>query len=386
MSNVECDEIINRLTSMLPAERPIALHEPTLGQLEENFTKDCLRSGWISTAGAYVDRFEKELAHFCGIEHAIATVNGTSALHTCIVLAGVKANDEVLVPALTFVGTLNPIAYQQAIPHLLDCEKSTLGIDPEKLDQHLQRIAEIKNGTCINRQTGRTIRALVVVHILGIPANMPALARIAEQWNLILIEDAAESLGSFRDQRHTGDWAQLSALSFNGNKIISSGGGGAVLTKNSELAAQARHISTTAKQPHSWDFIHDKVGYNYRLPNLNAALACAQLQRLPEHLSNKRKLYRKYRETFSDIETAKIHQPPEALQCNHWLNLLLLSDKNNRDLLLQEAHAQGLLLRPLWNPMQQLPMYAQCPSDDLSTTQQLWETGICLPSSPGLAA
>ena len=384
MSTNLVDNILQSLRELLPAQRPIALHEPMLGEPEEQLTLECLRSGWISSAGPFVDRFEQELADYTGSGHAIAMVNGTSALHTCLMLAGVVANDEVLVPALTFVGTLNPIAYQHALPHLVDCEPDTLGIDPDKLEQHLQQTAELHDGVCHNRTTGRVIRALVVVHILGIPARMPELAALAERWNLELIEDAAEALGSFREQRHAGRWSKLAALSFNGNKIISTGGGGALITDDPELAKQARHLSTTAKLPHPWGFAHDRVAYNYRMPNINAALGVAQLQRLQSHLQDKRRLFERYLDLFASMNEAELHQPPQDTQSNHWLNLLLLPDHNTRDALLQAALDEGLLLRPLWDPMHQLPMFADCPRAELNVTEQLWQRGVCLPSSPGL--
>lgn len=377
-------QTLNRLTELLPAQRPLGLHEPVLGELEERYTQECLRSGWISSAGQFVDRFEQQLAEYTNIHHAIAMVNGTSALHICLILAKVQRNDEVLVPALTFVGTLNPILYQDAVPHLLDCDSQTLGIDPDKLEQHLQQYAECRDGRCYNRQSGRVIRALVVVHVLGIPAQMQRLSDIAEKWHLTLIEDAAEALGSWREERHSGSWASLSALSFNGNKIISSGGGGAVLTQDAELAAQARHISTTAKQAHPWAFHHDTQGYNYRLPNINAALGCAQLQRLPEHLQNKARLYQHYLHGLNDIDGVYLHQIPSDCTSNHWLNLLLLPDQAQRDRLLELAKQEGLLLRPLWDPMQTLPMFKDCPKASLDTTASFWQRGVCLPSSPGL--
>ena len=384
-TNPTADAVLQRLVALLPAQRPLALHEPLLGGLEEQYTSDCLRSGWISSAGPFVDRFEQELADYTGIAHAVATVNGTSALHTCLMLAGVQAGDEVIAPALTFVGTLNPIAYQHAVPHLVDCEADTLGIDPLKLEAHLARIAELRDGVCFNRETGRPIRALVVVHVLGIPAQMDALAALAERWHIELIEDAAEALGSWRDQRHAGSWSRLAALSFNGNKIISSGGGGALLTGDAQLAQQARHLSTTAKLPHAWAFEHDRVGFNYRLPNVNAALGCAQLQRLDGHLQSKRRLFAHYRDGLGDLDGCEFHQPPGDTRSNHWLNLLLMPDRAQRDALLQAAKDEGLLLRPLWNPMQSLPMFADCPRAELPVTQDIWQRGVNLPSSPGLA-
>ena len=266
------DSILTILHDLLPSQRPIGLHEPSFGDDEKALVTDCLDSGWVSSVGQYVDRFEQDLSAYTRIPHAIATVNGTAALHTCLILAGVQADDEVLLPALTFIGSANPVVYQGAVPHFVDCDRDTLGVDPQKLDAYLQDITELRGDTCHNRNTGRPIRALIVVHVLGHPARMAELAVIAQRYRLTLIEDAAESLGSWRDGQHTGSWGQLSALSFNGNKIITSGGGGAILTSDPTLAKRAKHLTTTAKQPHPWAIEHDEVAYNYRLPNLNAAL------------------------------------------------------------------------------------------------------------------
>lgn len=376
--------VLQRLIELLPARRPLALHEPVIGALEQEYLAQCLNSGWVSSAGPFVDRFEQELADGCGVAHAVATVNGTSALHLCLHLAGVKRDHEVLAPALTFVGTLNPIVYQGAIPHLVDCEPRTLGIDPERLQAHLQANAQVRGDTCFNIHSGRRISALVVVHVLGIPAYIETLTEIAERWHIPLIEDAAEALGSRVGQRHVGGFGRLGALSFNGNKIISSGGGGAVLSNDPDLARLARHLSTTAKLSHAWAFEHDRVAWNYRLPNLNAALGCAQLQRLPGHLSAKRRLFEHYRDGLAGIEDIQLHQPPADSHSNHWLNLLLMPNQAQRDQLLQQASELGLQLRPLWNPMHQLPMFADCPRDRLEVTEDLWRRGVNLPSSPDL--
>lgn len=379
------ESILSILREQLPAQRPIGLHEPAFGEREKALTLDCLDSGWVSSVGQYVDRFEQDLADYTGIPHAIATVNGTAALHTCLVLAGVVAGDEVLLPALTFIGSANPVAYQGAVPHFVDCEAETLGIDPQRLAGYLKDIAELRGDTCYNRHTNRPIRALMVVHVLGHPAHMAELAEIAQRYKLILIEDAAESLGSWRDNRHTGSWGHLAALSFNGNKIITSGGGGAVMTSDPKLAQRAKHLTTTAKQPHPWAFDHDEVGYNYRLPNLNAALGCAQLEQLPERLTLKRHLAESYTAAFADITDAQLQTEPPGCKSNHWLNLLLLPNIEARDDLLTAAHAENILLRPFWTPLHQQPMFADAPRMPLSQTESLFARGVCLPSSAALA-
>lgn len=378
------DRILARLESLLPAQRPVALHEPAFAPNAWNTVKDCLDSGWVSSVGAYVDGFEQGLADYTGIPHAIATVNGTAALHTCLLLAGVQPGDEVLLPALTFVGTANPIAAMGATPHFVDSAIDTLGVDPKALSAYLARISEQRGGRCINIQTGRPITTLVVVHVLGHVADMPTLRKIADQYGLALIEDAAEALGSFRDGIHAGHWGDLTALSFNGNKIITTGGGGAVLTRDPELARQARHLTTTAKQPHPWAFEHDQVAFNYRLPNLNAALGVAQLVQLPELLTAKRRLAERYLARFKDMGGLQCIAEPATCHSNYWLNLLLLDDGAEREPLLAAAHAQGLLLRPFWTPLHKLPMYLKLPRAALPVAEDLYARGVCLPSSAHL--
>lgn len=378
------DNVLVRLQALLPATRPIPLHEPDLQPDAWEMVKDCLDSGWVSSVGAYVDRFEQGLAEHTDIGHAVATVNGTAALHTCLLLAGVQPGDEVLLPALTFVGTANPVAAMGAIPHFVDSEAATLGVDPVALDAHLDRVAEQRGGVCINRQTGRPIRALVVVHVLGHVADMPALRALADRHRLKLIEDAAEALGSLRDGRHAGHWGDLTALSFNGNKVITTGGGGAVLTGDPDLARRARHLTTTAKLPHAWAFEHDEVAFNYRLPNLNAALGVAQLEQLARLLAAKRRLAGAYAQAFSGLDGARLFVEPPGCHSNHWLNLLLLPDRAQRDALLTETHADGLLLRPFWTPLHRLSMYADMPRAELPVAEDLFARGVCLPSSANL--
>jgi len=380
------ESILNILREILPAQRPIGLHEPDFGDTEKALVADCLDSGWVSSAGQYVDRFEQDLSTYTGIPYAIATINGTAALHTCLVLAEVNAGDEVLLPALTFIASANSVVYSGALPHFVDCEAETLGIDPQRLNDYLTDITEQRDNTCYNRNTGRPIRALMVVHILGHPARMAELAEIAVRFQLVLIEDATESLGSWRDDRHTGSWGQLTALSFNGNKIITCGGGGAILTREPELAQRAKHLTTTAKQPHAWIVEHDVVGYNYRLPNLNAALGCAQMKQLPQRLMQKRQLAEDYTNAFATLDGVQLQNEPADCRSNHWLNLLLLPGREQRDQLLNAAHAEGLLLRPFWTPLHQQPVFDNAPRMNLPQTRDLFACGVCLPSSANLAA
>lgn len=350
------------------------------------YAKDCLDTGWVSSVGQYVDAFENELVAYTGTKHAVATVNGTAALHTCLILAGVKHDDEVIVPSLTFVATANTVKYMNAVPHFADCELRTLGLDPKKLRQHLESTARMQGGMCVNVRTGRAIRAVICMHAFGHPADLTPLVELCAEWNLVLIEDAAESLGSLYKGIHTGNYGRISALSFNGNKIITTGGGGAVLTNDSELAAKAKHLTTTAKVPHPWEFTHDQVGYNYRMPNINAAIGVAQLERLPSFLAAKRKLAEAYKEAFSGIGGLKFIVENDLAISNYWLNLLLLDEARagQVDIVLAALNDAGYMCRPSWRPMHRLDIFSDCPKMDLTVTDNLARRLICIPSSPNL--
>jgi perosamine synthetase len=367
---------------------PLALHEPELAGREWDYVRDCLDTGWVSSVGAYVDRFERDLAQFTGTSHAIATSNGTAALHMCLLLAGVKAGDEVLVPTLTFVATANAVAYLGARPHFVDCEVVSLGVDAARLEQHLREIAHVAGGACINRRTGATIRALVVMHVFGHPCDLDALDALARRWGLILIEDAAESLGSSYHGRHTGNVGLLAALSFNGNKVVTTGGGGAVLTNDATLARRAKHLTTTARTAHRWSFLHDEVGYNYRLPNINAALGCAQLEQLPGMLRRKRALAAKYEHAFGGVAGVRFLAEPPGTESNYWLNAIVLDEgaEHSRDDLLQALNDAGYGSRPVWTLMHRLPMFASCPRMDLTVAERMESSVINLPSSAKLGA
>ena len=363
-----------------------ALHEPYFAGEEWKYIKECLDTGWVSSAGSYVDRFEEDLAEYTGAKRAVAVVNGTAALHVCLRLSGVVAGDEVLLPALTFVATANAVTYQHAIPHFVDSEQATLGVDAAKLEAYLDSIAEMRDGVCVNTNTGRPIRALVPMHTYGHPVEIDGLQKVSERFNLALIEDAAESVGSFYRGRHTGTFGTCAALSFNGNKIITTGGGGAILTNDDELADRAKHLTTTAKKPHAWEYVHDHVGYNYRLPNINAALGCAQLEQLPGFLEKKRALAELYADAFSDMEGVSFYTEPANAQSNYWLNVLLLDQAHakHRDDILAATNDRGVMTRPTWELMCDLPMYRECPSMDLSTARDLQRRIINIPSSPTL--
>lgn len=367
-------------------EGTLALHEPEFAGREWDYVRECIDTGWVSSVGSYVDRFERDLAAITGARHAVATSNGTSALHICLLLAGVQAGDEVLMPALTFVATANAVSYIKATPHFVDSEATSLGVDAERLEAHLRETAHVIDRVCVNRRTGAPIRALVVMHAFGHPADLDALAALAQRWHIVLIEDAAESLGSIYRGVHTGNVGLVSALSFNGNKIVTTGGGGAVLTNDPVLGRRAKHLTTTAKVPHRWNFVHDEVGYNYRLPNLNAALGCAQLERLPSMLERKRALAARYAAAFAAVDGVRFIEEPAGTQGNYWLNAIVLdaAHEARRDDLLGALNDAGYMSRPLWTLMHRLPMYAACPRADLATAEQLEARLINVPSSARL--
>ncbi len=389
--NVEVDvpivnRIVERLRSVVGDAEKIALHEPNLGDLEREYVDDCVSSGWVSSVGSYVDRFEEQLARYTGASFAVATVNGTSALHIALLLAGVGENDEVICPSLSFVATANAIHYCHAVPHFVDIDARTLGLDAEKLSSHLAEIGRVEGGQLINRITGRRIAAIVPMHALGHSVDLQALQQTAELFGLPIVEDAAESLGSFYDGKHTGTFGLVGALSFNGNKIITTGGGGAILTNDADLARRAKHLTTTAKQTHRWRYFHDEAGFNYRMPNLNAALGCAQLERFEDIRERKQRLASRYRQCFQDCPDASFVDPWPAGQSNYWLNAIELTRSNRpiRDSLLDACNASGMMARPLWELLSDLPMYRHCPSGDLDCGRDAVAKTLCLPSSAGL--
>lgn len=380
--------VINALKAVLPAGgEPISLHEPSFGGNEWVYVKECLDTGWVSSVGKFVDRFEQQLADYTGVKHAVAVVNGTAALHVCLKLVGVEQGDEVLIPTLTFIATANAVSYCGAIPHFVDSDETTLGLDPQKLELHLKEIAEIRSEGCFNKKTGRRIKAVLPMHTFGHPVDLDPLVEVCRHYQLELVEDAAESLGSYYKGRHTGNWGKVSALSFNGNKVITTGGGGAILTNDEQLGKLAKHLTTTARVPHKWSFIHDQIGYNYRLPNINAALGCAQLEQLPNFIKNKRELAAKYRGAFAGIAGIRFFAEPGFAQSNYWLNALLL-DKcfaRQMDALLEATNSQGIMTRPVWTLMHKLEMYKSCPRvDDLSVAEDIEQRLINIPSSANL--
>lgn len=386
-SPVDLDALVATLRQVLPVEdHPLALHEPTFDGQEWAYVKDCLDTRWVSYNGAYVTRFEEDLAAFTGARRAVAVVSGTAALHLALQGVGVQPGDEVLVPALTFVATANAIAYCGAVPHFVESETLSLGIDAGKLDVYLEDVAEQRGDAVFNRKTGRCLRALVPVHVFGHPCDLDALAAVCARFGLAMVEDAAEALGSHYKGTHVGTRGRLAVLSFNGNKIVTTGGGGAVLTDDDALADRIQHLSTTAKRPHRWAYLHDAVGYNYRMPNLNAALGCAQLEHLPSFLHRKRTLAARYAEAFRAVEGVTFVQEPAWGRSNYWLNALCLDDAaaDQRDDLLRCTHEAGFLTRPVWTLLNKLPMYREAPRMDLPVSEHLERQLINLPSSPTL--
>lgn len=376
------DQVLEAIRTTV-GDGPIALHEPSFNGNEWLYLKECLDSTFVSSVGKFVDRFEIDLAEFTGAKYAVAVVNGTAALHIALKLAGVQAGDEVLVPTLTFIATANAVSYCNATPHFVDSELATLGVDVAKLRDYLSTHTEQRSNLCFNRTTGNVIRALVPMHTFGHPSDIDGLLALAHDFNIMLVEDAAESLGSYYYGQHTGTFGLLGTLSFNGNKTITTGGGGAILTNDAGLARHAKHITTTAKIPHAWEFRHDEVGYNYRMPNLNAAIGCAQLEQLPVKLQAKRALFSSYQAIFKEIVGVELIAEPVKCQSNYWLQTLLL-DANNadqRDVILKRTNDAGFMTRPSWTLMHQLEIFNSCPRMNLTIAQSLMERLINIPSS-----
>lgn len=381
------NDIINKLSELLPQQNgTVSLHEPHFQGEEWNYVKDCLDSGWVSSVGSYVSRFERDLADYLGVKHAVAVVNGTAALHVSLLLAGVQEKDEVLIPSLSFVATANAVAYCHALPHFIDVSAETIGIDSSVLEDYLLEIAEVREGICYNRMTGNVIRAVVPMHTFGHPVDMDPLIDICTRFHIVCVEDAAESLGSTYKNKHCGTMGSIGALSFNGNKIMTTGGGGAIITNDENIARRAKHITTTAKQPHPWNFVHTEVGYNYRLPNINAALGCAQLEYLPRLVEAKRRLAMKYQAAFESVEGVSIFQEMPYARSNYWLNAIILDhpDEQIREAILEMTNRKGIMTRPIWTPLHKLAMYEQMPKMPLKVTESLQNQIINIPSSPHL--
>jgi aminotransferase in exopolysaccharide biosynthesis len=373
-------EIIHFIKSLYPDENLVPLHAPRFIGNEKKYVIDAIDSTFVSSVGEYVNRFEEMLCKITGARFAVAVVNGTCALHIALKLADVQPGDEVITQPLSFVATANAIAHCGAKPIFLDVERETLGLDPIALKSFLQVHARIRENTCYNKTTGNRFAACVPMHTFGHPCQIDSIAQICDRYHLALIEDAAESLGSTYKDQHTGTFGLFGIYSFNGNKTVTCGGGGAIVTNNEYLAKKAKHITTTAKTPHPYEYVHDMTGYNYRLPNLNAALACAQLEQLDSFVENKREMARLYQEFFEFLGITFIHEPEHA-RSNYWLNAVTLPDRKKRDEFLKATNEAGVMTRPVWRLLNKLQMYKDCQTDALTNAQWLEDRVVNIPSS-----
>lgn len=368
------------MRSVWETDRDIGLHEPIFLGNEEKYVSEAIRSTYVSSVGPFVDRFEEDIARYTGAKKAVAVVNGTAALHISLLLAGVRENDEVILPSLTFAATANAVMYCGAIPHFVDSEDETLGIDPIKLRQYLDEITEQDGGVTINKKTKRRISVIVPVHVFGNPCKIDQILKIAIDFNLKVVEDAAESLGSTYKGKHTGTFGLLGAISFNGNKIITTGGGGVILTDDEKLAKQAKHLTTTAKVPHKWEYVHDQLGYNYRMPNLNAALGCAQLEQLDSYLKFKRELFHKYKKIITGYNEISLLEEYKFAQSNYWLQTIIFEREVNIMEVLKAFDEYGLKCRPIWKPLHLLNYFPKSPRKTNMNAEKMQNCAINIPS------
>lgn len=372
--------VVEFIRSTYKTDAFIPLHEPRFKGNEKQYLNECIDSTFVSSVGKFVDRFEEEIAKYTGSKYAVATSNGTSALHIAMIVAGVEKGHEVITQPLTFVATCNAIRYCNALPIFVDVDKDTMGMSPHALETFLNSNAEVRSNKCINKLTGSIIKACVPMHTFGHPCRIDQIKKICNKWHIALVEDSAESLGSLYKGRHTGNFGELGVISFNGNKVITSGGGGCILTNDEKFASVAKHLTTTAKQPHKWDYTHDMVGYNYRMPNLNAALIVAQLEQLDGFLLAKKKLARAYFDFFEKTDFHFVSEPANSLS-NYWLNTIILKDRRSRDIFLDETNKQGIMTRPIWTLMNKLSMFKNVQCGDLSNSEWLEDRAVNIPSS-----
>ncbi len=373
-------EIIHFIKSLYPDENSVPLHVPRFTGNEKKYVVDAIDSTFVSSVGKYVDLFEEIICEITGAKYAIATVNGTCALHIALKLAGVEPGDEVIAQPLSFVATANSIAHCGAKPIFLDVERETLGLDPTALKSFLQAHARIEENTCYNKTTGDRIAACVPMHTFGHPCRIDEITETCNHYHIPVIEDAAESLGSLYKGKHTGTFGQFGVYSFNGNKTVTCGGGGAIVTNDEYLAKKAKHVTTTAKLPHPYEYVHDMIGYNYRLPNLNAALACAQLEQLDFFIEKKRGLAKMYQDFFEPLGIPFVREPDHACS-NYWLNAIILPDRKTRDEFLKATNEAKVMTRPVWKLLNQLEMYRDCQTDTLINAQWLEDRLVNIPSS-----
>ena len=373
--------ITDTIKSQFPGQDFIPLHAPVFKGNEKKYVLDTIESTFVSSVGAYVNRFEEMMCELTGAKHAIAIVNGTNALHIALVMAGVQADDEVISQSLTFIATANAISYIGAQPVFIDVDKDTLGMSPNSLELFLEdNTVRKQDGFTYNKCTGKRVKACVPMHTFGFPCRIDEIVAICEKWNISLVEDAAESLGSYYKERHTGTFGLIGTFSFNGNKTITAGGGDAIVTNDPIIAQRAKHLTTQAKQPHPWAFVHDEIGYNYRMPNLNAALACAQLEQLPSFIDNKRDLAAFYKQFFNSVNISFVEEIDQA-KANYWLNVVLLKDQVQREEFLRFANENGVMTRPAWELMHRLPMFSSAEKADLSNSEWIADRLVNIPSS-----
>ena len=348
---------------------------------EKKYLNECIDSTFVSSVGKFVDRFEEDMANYTRCKRAVVCVSGTNALHMSLMLAGVERGDEVLTQALTFIATCNALSYIGAHPVFIDVDMDTMGLSPKAVREWLVKNAELKEGRCFNKHTGRCVKACVPMHTFGHPVHMDELIEVCNEYHIELVEDAAESIGSLYKGKHTGTFGKIGALSFNGNKTITTGGGGMLLFNDEDLGAFAKHLTTQAKVPHRWEFRHDHIGYNYRMPNINAALGCAQLEHIEEYVANKRETAKAYDTFFKDIPDIDFFVEPKDTRSNYWLSAVILKDRDAQQAFLQYTNDNGVMTRPIWELMTRLPMFEHCEHDDLVNTVWFADRVVNIPSS-----
>ena len=358
---------------------PLAV--PVFQGNEKAYLNECIDTTFVSSVGKFVDRFEEDMAKYTGTKKAVVCVSGTNALHMSLMLVGVERNDEVLTQALTFIATCNALSYIGAHPVFLDVDKTTMGLSPNAMKGWLIKNAEIRNGECWNKNSARRVKACVPMHTFGHPVRIEEMAALCEEWHIELVEDAAESIGSLYKGKHTGTFGKVGAISFNGNKTITTGGGGMMLFQDEELGKFAKHITTQAKVPHRWEFRHDHIGYNYRMPNINAALGCAQLENLDKYIASKRKVAQEYIDYFKNVDDIDFFVEPENTFSNYWLSAIVMKDKDAQLDFLQQANDNGVMTRPIWELMNRLPMFENCENDGLKNTIWFADREVNIPSS-----
>tara|TARA_B110000305_G_scaffold68984_1_gene77428 strand:- start:1340 stop:2479 length:1140 start_codon:yes stop_codon:yes gene_type:complete len=374
------NEFIDFVKEVYGTKKNIPLHEPKFIGNEKKYLNQCIDTTYVSSVGKFVDQFEEKIAKYTGAKYAIATTNGTSAIHISLILAGVEEDNEVITQPLNFVASCNAISYCNAEPIFIDVDRDTMGLSPSALKSFLDKNTTVKNKQCINNKTNKIIKACLPMHSYGHPCRIDEIKKICDEYYIFLIEDAAESVGSFYKNKHTGTFGELGAMSFNGNKIVTAGGGGCIITNNEVLAKKAKHLTTTAKVSHKWEFNHNMVGYNYRMPNLNAALLVAQLEKLNDFITNKRNLANKYEAFFKDTDYNFFKEPKNS-KSNYWLNSIILKDKHQRDKFLEETNFNGVMTRPIWILMNKLPMFKDAQCADLKNSEWLDERVVNIPSS-----